>query len=1424
MADKDNGTLVAADSAAQRAAPGFVQNTNVWHLGNPLAAIPADDPARNMFFGSTLEIGFAGLETGMAYELELTFLSDGSDRVVRITANDRDLEPQLALPNGELLRKRWPLPSKILGGGKLVVEVSKIAGPNAVLSGVAVYANKPKAKPLVVLSAGEPAAAVSAVVTGKMVAEQTAAQGRLNSFVQCTNVWKTSAGKAGDPAQSMFFGSAITAGFAGLEAGVAYKLELTFLSDGSDRTVRIAANGRDLEPQLALPNGEVLRKLWLLPNEILAEGELAVEVSTVKGPNAVLSGVAVYANKSDAKPLVVLPPRVSAKMVAYETAELHSLNSFVQCTNTWTMPVVGDQVSASESLREMFFDSDTIKIVFTGAEPSTIYGMELAFLSNCDDRAVRISTGGMVLADKLALPNMRILRKYFPIPPEAIKNDRFEIIIAKVSGPNVILSGISVFANNAKAKALVAPSAKPLSTDLIPAIRLTPRPASVAGVKAMQLDLNGTWKFNPAPPAEFWAAPTATVVDWKDIQVPGEWTMQGFKVEPNVAAGYRREFSVPQDWNGQRVKLRCDAVYSDAKVWINGQEAGSHIGGFTPFELDVTKFLKPGANNTIAVAVKNESLADTLASGTHYAAHPLGGIPRKIYLFAVPDVNIADIYVQTEFDLQFVNATLIAQVQIANDSAKDSAPATFDLSLLDSAKKTIAVPAIKPGQTITLELRMPVASPRKWDSEHPNLYTVTGSLKDAKGTVQETISKRIGFRQVEVRGNQLFVNNAPVKLRGVCRHETHPLLGRATTPEMCRNDVELFRAMNVNHIRTSHYPPQEEFIDACNELGMFVELEAPFVWVTDAQAKDSSLLPLFVQAQAETTLRDRSEPSVIMWSIGNESFWGRNFEASTAATRKLDRSRPCLFDGGGPFLWGNNGRPQPQPQPLMDIDAPHYPGLNGLTEKFGGNPRPTLLGEYAHLNCYNRRQFMTDPGLRDLWGEGIAAMWECMLSIPSCLGGNVWAGIDDFFFMPGGDAVGYGNWGPLDGWRRAKPEYWHLKKIYSPVHITVDTLPLPITGNPIRIPVENRNFFSPLSELRFEWAFDGKSGAVAKVDVMPGAKGELLVPISSPNPDGKTLELKAFSPLGFMVDAWRFTVGTAQPALPPAQTAAVTLAQTAESIVVQCGEARWLVDAQTGLIQQAEVGGKIVLAGGPALMLIPLVKDNQQGIQLVKMEYPPVKTGCSDWHASKVEARETSGEVEIEITGEYAEAQGRFLYKFTGDGRLTVDYDFKLKAPLDSWQLGVVLDLPRTCDTLSWKRKAQWSYYPDDHIGRAEGSAKASTGKPMVNILGPHTQPDGSWSLDETEMGSNDFCSMKRNVIEASLRASDGSGLRVIGGGTQHTRCWLDGDRIRLLVANYANAGQGICMNEYVVPFRPLRAGDTVAGKVVLEALPSSIR
>ena len=154
-------------------------------------------------------------------------------------------------------------------------------------------------------------------------------------------------------------------------------------------------------------------------------------------------------------------------------------------------------------------------------------------------------------------------------------------------------------------------------------------PKEVSGIKQSKIDLNGKWKFNPAPQGSFWKK--YRVNDWKEINVPGEWLMQGFEVEPNSKAAYFKEFNVPADWKNKSIYLRCDAVFSKANIWVNGKSAGRHIGPMLAFELEVTELLKYGSSNKLAIGITAETMSDTLMSGTQYAAHQLGGILRKIY-------------------------------------------------------------------------------------------------------------------------------------------------------------------------------------------------------------------------------------------------------------------------------------------------------------------------------------------------------------------------------------------------------------------------------------------------------------------------------------------------------------------------------------------------------------------------------------------------------------------------------------------------------------------------------------------------------------------------------------------------------------------------------------------------------------------------
>jgi beta-galactosidase len=963
----------------------------------------------------------------------------------------------------------------------------------------------------------------------------------------------------------------------------------------------------------------------------------------------------------------------------------------------------------------------------------------------------------------------------------------------------------------------------PLPETAIP--RLSPRPIKIDGVRNAQIDLNGRWRFNPAPCDGFMtnSFEVTSSVGWADIQVPGQWLQQGFAVAPDSAAGYVRQFDLPADWRGKRIKLRCDAVYSDVTIWVGGREVGRHQGGFTPFECDVTEAVQHGRENTIALRVQSGSDADKLASGIQYACHDLGGITRKIYLVALPELNVAALRIRSTFDSQFKNAELTVDFSLANESLMMSSPASLGLELRSPEEHkvgvaAVTVPAIKAGKIAALQIRMKVAKPLKWDVEHPNLYTV--KIVFGSGRTAETLSSRFGFRQVEVRGNQMFVNGNVVKLRGVCRHEVHPTRGRSLEGDLWRRDAELFARGNVNLIRTSHYPPAEEFLEACDEVGLLVELEAPICWAghgasfkrlkaPDSQAVDDYVL----QANLESVGMSYNHPSVILRSLANESNWNPLFAGVNAAVRQADPTRPVAFHDQ---CWGganNLGSTE------MQVGNYHYPGLDGPA-KGDESKRPLYFGEYCHLNAYNRREQMGDPGLRDAWGLGFANMWETMRAHPGCLGGSLWAAMDDTFFLPGERTVGYGTWGPLDGWRRPKPEYWHMTKAYSPVRILDETVCVPPLGDPIRLTVENRSDFANLDEMRFDWKLAWKSGRT-KVEAAPGQKGILVVPAKFRDLAGEVLEISVTGPRGFTVDRYRYIIGgeaLVAPA-PMRKLGSLELTQATNEIAISGKGFKYLIDSASGQLKAGKAGRHEFSLSGPCLTMIPLDSEGG-GAQLTgkEPEFKPLWGLYTGWKASSVTVMQTGQVVGVKVAGAYAEAEGGYELLIDGSGRLSVNWAFTSKQEINPRQTGMTFGLPETCDTLTWRRRGQWTVYPEDHIGRLSGTAKAFRGHPDCGLAGPRTQPAWSWSEDQNQYGCNDFRSTKSNIFEAALKDGHGVGLRAVAAADRHAHAWIDGGKAMLMVADYVNEGaEGYLQCTRAIPDRKVPKGGTISGSAQVE-------
>jgi beta-galactosidase len=965
------------------------------------------------------------------------------------------------------------------------------------------------------------------------------------------------------------------------------------------------------------------------------------------------------------------------------------------------------------------------------------------------------------------------------------------------------------------------------------AVVFPPLPKSVAGIASPVLSLNGTWSFDPAPPKNFESL-REPVKGWSPIEVPGDWTMQGSTVKPWTPAGYLKTVVIPADWRGSQIFLRSDGAQSQVTFWVNGRLAGKHEGGFRAFMLDVTALCRPGQANMIAAAVQNESMADVLASGTQYASYQFGGLTRKVTLFAVPALHIDDMDVTSDVAEDGRSAAFKVKVGVeaAPIGAAGGDPARGEVrcTLADPAGRVVFTgtrPFSRPGpsEPMTVSFEGTVGNAALWDPEHPNLHTLTVDLA-AGGRTIETVVHRVGLRDIEIAGTRLFVNGRPVKLRGINRHEAHPLRGRSLTPELWRKDAELYRAANINHIRTSHYPPAEEFLDACDELGLFVECEAPLVWVQHGanetwkteDPRDPKFLEPITRAVAETIAFNRRHPSVIIWSLANESGWSPLFAAANALAKAMDPARPRTFHDQAYGGYNNLGSAE------MPIANYHYPGPQGPDLAVSlGLTRPLYYGEYCHLNCYNRSELAADPGVRDEYGRGFERMWEKIRGSKDVIGGSIWSGIDDVFLLPSGKATGYGEWGLIDGWRREKPEYWHIKKSYSPVRIGPAKVAAPGPGEPIVLAVENRHDFTDLRECRIDWRIGGETGR-ATLELPPHATGMLRIRPKTAGLGGKVLSLEITDGRGVLVDRENIAIGDVLQPAPPvrpfaaAKDAPLEVREDAAGIAVAGSGFAWTFDRGTGRVLRAEVDGSPVLCGGPALMLLP--QTSGPCVTDFRPDVEPFNSPCTGWTAESVAVAREGQAVTVTVKGSYMEAAGGYAVKIRSSGQAEFSYEFKLKAKVDPRQYGLVVYLPRSFDTLNWSRKGQWTAYPENHIGRPLGTARAQTPGHEAIFRKP---PAWDWKDDENRLGSNDFRSTKMNVLWAVLSRPGGDGLMLVSDGQQACRAFLDGDRVGWLVADFSTGGGDIFFApHHKMDDRPLEAGQTIHGSFRLVAVSAS--
>lgn len=855
-------------------------------------------------------------------------------------------------------------------------------------------------------------------------------------------------------------------------------------------------------------------------------------------------------------------------------------------------------------------------------------------------------------------------------------------------------------------------------------ISQSPLPGFVEGVHTQQLLLNGTWQFDYQPQKDSENTNYTPKGGWSAIQVPGECAMQGYAIQHDTPFLYRKLCTIPADFAGKKIVLRFDGVYSQARLFVNGSFVREHHGGFTRWESDITSYVKPGKSNEIKLEVTDRKDDISYASG--YAHHPIGGILRDVLMYVLPPDHIELFQAETVLDKEYINASLDISLSLKHKKAMQ-----IKFSLLDPRGKVVSVSNSDvqiPAGTDTLTHRMKIVRPDKWDAEHPYLYTLrTTCIENGKETY--SFSRQIGFREIRIKGNQMFVNGLPVKLRGACRHDIHPTLGRTTTAAYDSLDVVLFKKSNMNFVRTSHYPPTERFLDYCDKMGLYVECETALCFVDTHRQKnyapansqnDSAFTNRYLFQLQEMVTSLRNHPSILFWSIGNESVYGTNFQLSYDWMKATDPTRPVIFSYPGTV---------PAEKKAYDIVSMHYPGVDGTMNQNGVQVQnfqlanyPTIFDEWAHVPCYTYSTLQDDPNIREFWGISLDKMWSNLFESPGGLGGAIWGYIDETFMLPtpsvgtpwwiefsktakpaayAGNCVGYGEWGIVDVWRREKPEFWSTKKAYSPIRITQTNFPTFTAGKQLIVPVYNRFDHTDLREVTISYTYKGKKGSVSSPQLAPHKKGTLLIPANGWK-NGDEVLVEFFTNKKDLIDAYTLSLGTTERVTKRTNGKPIVVEETSDRILIQGDNFTIPFMKESGLIHNATSKGEIMIANGPFLNLD--MNFNQKTGAEVREKGSNYIAKEADWKMSSLSYERVGNQVNVLLSGTYQNISVSYRIQIHASGEMVIHYETQHEP--NGWlrESGIKFQLPSSVTRLNWDRKSYWSYYPKGHPGASNGN------------------------------------------------------------------------------------------------------------------------
>ena len=900
------------------------------------------------------------------------------------------------------------------------------------------------------------------------------------------------------------------------------------------------------------------------------------------------------------------------------------------------------------------------------------------------------------------------------------------------------------------------------------------------------VSLNGTWKFKfvedvPQAPLDFFNE-GYDVTAWDDIKVPSCWEMQGygypiytntqypFPYRPpyirrdNPVGSYVRTFTVPQEWKGGRVILHFGGVYSGHQVWVNGKEVGYSEDSCLPSEFDITDLVKEG-DNTLAVRVFKWTDGSYLEDADHWR---MSGIHREVLLLYQPQVAICDFGVRTKLDSDYKNAALWVRPVIAMDPDADVRSWNVVGRLYDPSGAKVGDDMKITAAEIYHEkypqrdnvhyplLEQKVENPLLWTAETPHLYTLVLSLYDAEGALVEARSTKVGFREVKISGQQFLVNGVPVKLYGVNRHDHSEYGGKSVTREEMEADIRLMKQFNFNSIRTCHYPNDPYIYDLCDKYGLYVMDEANLEThgVGGQISNEPTWVSSFMERATRMVIRDRNHPSVVFWSLGNESGVGPNHAAMAGWIEDYDPTRPIHYEGAQgqpehelykphsrkakivftsekqevkatkeepkslPPIARHDKSGNPTDPEFVDLISRMYPRIE-LLERMALDPnhdRPIYMCEYAHS-----------------MGNSTGAMkdyWDLIRKHDNLLGGHIWDWKDQGLARV--DANGVKNWGYGGDYEKPsdvnsgnfcingvvapdctpKPAMYVCKYVYQPVEFTAVDLPS------YKIALKNRNFHMSTDRYTYSWVVRDEKTVLQKGTfdapvLAPGESAEIVIPAKKVTfKPGAVYMLEVYAHEGVELpyadaahvhSSEQFVLSErATPAPVQAKGRTPEISENIAAYVITAGKVTVTIDKTTGYLAGYQDGGRQMLKAQMVPNFWRAELDNDWRGWKPSHYLRVWKTAPEKLSEPRIatSAEGSAAVVSVSRTLEGDKAELTLKYMMYPDGRLNVSYDIQIaESVLEPLRIGLQTQIAGELDNLSYFGRGPQENYSDRNDG-----------------------------------------------------------------------------------------------------------------------------